>query len=353
MLAARLYGPRDIRLDDVPEPPPPGPGEALIEVTVVGVCGSDLHTYADGRIGDTMVQSPVVLGHEFAGRVLAVGPEAISGFHQPLLVGERVAVEPTVSCWRCEMCEIGDPNLCPNQYFYGLWPHDGALQQRMIVQARNCFPIPDSLSDEAAALLEPMGVALHAVDLGKVRVARSAVVLGCGPIGLLTLKVARLAGADPVYAFDCFPWRVEKARAWGATDAWTLDAGDPATRIAGLTNGRGVDVAFEAAWADQSIQQAFDMARLGGRVVLIGIPGEDRFEARHSVARRKGLTILMARRMKHVYGRAIHLAAADPPAVDLESLVSHRLPLREAGRAFELNASYVEGVHKVIVAVQS
>lgn len=351
MKAARLHGARDIRLDDVPEPGPPGPGEALIAVATVGVCGSDLHTYLDGRIGDTRVESPVVLGHEFAGRIIALGPEAIGGFHEPLQVGMRVAVEPTVSCWHCEMCEIGNPNLCENQYFYGLWPHDGALQQQMRVMARNCFPIPDSISDSAAALLEPLGVALHSVDLGKLKVARSVAVLGCGPIGLLTIKAARLSGAGPIYAFDCYPWRAEKAQAWGATDAWTVDAGDPVARIQELTRGRGVDVAFEAAWADHSIQQAFDMARLGGRVVLTGIPGEDRLEMRHSVARRKGLTIMMVRRMKHVYGRSIRLATTEPPMIDLDDLVSHRLPLAETGRAFELNTAYEPGVHKVIVEV--
>ncbi|MBN2305222.1 MAG: alcohol dehydrogenase catalytic domain-containing protein [Anaerolineae bacterium] len=353
MLAARLYGARDMRIDEVPEPPPPGPGEVQIAVTAVGICGSDLHTYEDGRIGNTTVESPLIMGHEFAGVVVAVGPDAYDGLHELLQPGQRVAVDPATPCWHCEMCEHGHPNLCLNLSFYGLWPHDGALQERFNVTARNCFPIPDALSDADGVLLEPLGVAIHSADLGNLHVTDSAVVLGCGPIGLLTMKMARLAGADPIYAFDRFPWRAEKAKSWGATDAWTLDEGDPVAHINELTNGRGVDVVFEAAWADQSIQQAADMARLGGRLVLIGIPGTDQMTMQHSVARRKGLTIMMVRRMKHVYPRAIHLALSEAAHVDLEDLVSHRMPLQDVGQAFAMNARYEAGVHKVIVEISS
>src|SRR5690606_1691705 len=124
-----------------------------------------------------------------------------------------------------------------------------ALQERMICTARICFPVPDSITDAGMALLEPLGVALHAVDLGKIKVANSVAVLGCGPIGLLIMRLAQISGAEPVYAFDCHPWRVAKAKAWGATDAWTLDEGDPVQRIQEITAGRGIDVVFEAAWA--------------------------------------------------------------------------------------------------------
>jgi L-iditol 2-dehydrogenase len=351
MLAARLYGPRDVRVDEIPLPPAPGPGEVLLRVRAVGVCGSDLHTYTDARIGDTRVQSPLVLGHEFGGDVLAVGPETLDGLGAPLMPGQRVAVDPATPCGHCEMCEAGHPNLCYRLHFCGLWPDDGALREQMIVQGHTCFPIPDAISDAEAALLEPLGVALHAVDLGKLKVARSVAVLGCGPIGLLIIKVARLSGADPLYAFDCFPWRAQAALAWGATAAWTVDAGDPVKTIERETAGRGVDVVFEAAWADHSIAQAAEMARLGGRLVLVGIPSDDELKMRHSAARRKGLTIMMARRMKHTYPRAIRLAASHADHIDLNALVSHRFPLREANRAFALNAAYEDNVHKVIIDV--
>ncbi len=370
MLAARLYGPRDIRIDDTPQPTSPGPGEILLKVTAVGVCGSDLHTYIDGRIGDTKVEAPLVLGHEFAGIVEDVGEDARDGLDNPLVPGQRVAVDPATPCYRCEMCEMGHPNLCRRLHFCGLWPDDGALRQYMLCPARSCFPYPDSLSDAAGALLEPLGVAIHAVDLGKLKVANSVVVLGCGPIGLMILRLAKLSGADPVYAFDCFPWRVEKALDWGATQAWTLQSDtsaelpplsvhgegvggrgsttDPVATIQQVTGERGVDVAFEAAWSDHSVEQAAEMARLGGRLVLVGIPSEDQFVIKHSVARRKGLTILMSRRMKHTYPRAIRVATT---RLNLDDLVSHHFPLQETAQAFAMNADYEEGVHKVVVDV--
>lgn len=350
MKAARLYGPKDIRIDTIPEPPAPGPGDVLVRVAAVGICGSDLHMYVDGRIGDTVFESPLVLGHEFAGEVIAVGPGATDGHYQPLHPGQRVAVDPATPFYEHEMYEKGHPNLCPDT-FYGLYPVDGALQECMICHGRNCFPIPDSISDGAGTLLETLGVAIHAVDLGKLRVAESVGVIGCGPVGLLIMKLALLSGAGPVYAFDLLPWRVEKAKAWGADDAWQVgdDLNAAVAAIDHATGGRGLDVVFEAAWADHSIGMAAEMARLGGRLVLVGIPGSDHMEMKHSTARRKGLTIRMSRRMKHTYPRAIQLATSGK--LDLDDLISHHFSLAETPQAFALNEHYAEGVQKIIIDV--
>ena len=349
MQVARLHGPTDIRLADEPGPPPTGPGEVTLNIGAVGLCGSDLHMYETGRIGYTTVSKPVILGHEFMGVVAAVGADALDGEHQPLRVGQRVAVEPAVPCWRCELCENGHPNLCPNHYFYGLFPEDGALRERMNVSARNCFPMPDALSDEVGPLLETLGVAIHAIDLSKIRIAGSVAVLGAGPVGLLIARLAILAGAAQVFAFDKFDWRLRMARAWGATYAYNVDDCDPVDVVRDLTGGRGVDVAIEAAWADHSVQQAADMARNGGRLVLVGIPPDDKLQLQHSVARRKGLTIMMSRRMKHTYPRAIELATSG--AVKLEELVSHRFTLAETAQAYASNAAYEPGINKVILQV--
>lgn len=348
MLAARLYGPRDLRVEHVPEPAAPGAGEALLRVKTVGICGSDLHTYLDGRIGDTALASPLVLGHEFGGVIEAVGTDARDGNDQPLRIGQRVAVDPATPCWRCEFCEAGHPNLCRRMHFCGLFPDDGALRERMIVSARSCFPVPEQITDAGMALLEPLGVALHAVDLGKIKLAHSVVVIGCGSIGLFIVQLARMHGADPIYAFDKFPWRVEKACALGATDAWT-DERDPVEVIKEVTGGRGVDVVFEAAWADHTVWQAGEMAKNGGRVVLVGIPSDDTFTMKHSTARRKGLTIVLSRRMKHVYPRTIRLVTQTPKPVDMDSLISHRFPLAQAAEAFALNVEYPPEMVKVVI----
>jgi L-iditol 2-dehydrogenase len=326
----------------------PASGEILLRVRAVGVCGSDLHTYLDGRIGDTAYTSPVVLGHEFMGVIEAMGTDALDGNHQPLQTGQRVAVDPTTPCYHCELCAQGHPNLCPNHTFIGLYPQDGALQEHMLVHARNCFPIPDGISDGGGALLEPLGVALHAVDLSHLKVANSVAIIGCGPIGLLILQVAKLAGADPIYAFDKFPWRVEKARQYGVA-AWQVDQVNPVEVVMAQTHKRGVDVVFEAAWADESVQLAAELSRYGGRLILVGIPGSDRLALKHSTARRKGLSLIMSRRMKHSYPRTIHLV--EHGRIDLDSLISHTFPLQETPAAYAKNVAYEEGVHKIVIAV--
>jgi L-iditol 2-dehydrogenase len=348
MTAVRLHGPADLRVEQIPHPGPPGPGEVLLRVTAVGICGSDLHSYKDARIGDVALQSPLVLGHEFAGVVEAVGsgPDNLDGNFHSLAPGLRVAVDPAQPCWHCEMCELGQPNLCLHLHFCGSYPDHGCLCQWLHMPARSCFPIPDSLDDMSAALLEPLGIAIHAIDLAKIRVADSVAILGAGSVGLFILQLARLSGAQPIFVSDKFPWRLEAAQRFGAIPI-NCDDTNPVKAVLSATHGRGVDVAIEAAWADHSVQQAAEMARLGGRMVIVGISENDRLELKHSTVRRKGLTIRLARRMKHTYPRAIRLARSG--AVDLLSVVSHRFPLEKAPEAFAMNAAYQDRVVKVMI----
>lgn len=348
MIAIRLYGARDLRVDNIPDLGEPGRGEALIRVTAAGICGSDLHTYQDGRIGDTRVTQPLVLGHEFAAEVIRVGPEALDGMAHELVPGTRVAVDPAQACGRCEQCEQGNPNLCLHLKFCGLSPHDGCYREQMIVTTRQCFPLPDSIDDASGALLEPLGVALHATDLSHVRPGDTVAILGAGPIGLLILQTVKLAGAGEVFIADRLPWRLELATKLGGT---VIDSSrvDSAALITEKTKGRGVDVAIEAAWAEETVQQAVDMARYGGRVTLVGIPADDRLVMTHSPARRKGLTIRFCRRMKHTYPRARTLVESG--AIDLRGMITHQLPLTAAAQAFSLNASYSDRVIKVILSV--
>jgi L-iditol 2-dehydrogenase len=345
MLAARLHGPADLRVERVARPGAPGPGRALLRVKATGVCGSDLHSYQDARIGDTPVEAPLILGHEFSGVIEAVGPDALDGHFEPLRAGTRVAVDPATPCGRCESCEQGHPNLCRRLHFCGNYPDGGSLCEWMLVPAKACFPVPESLDDTEAALLEPLGVALHAADLAHLRLAASVAILGAGPIGLLLLQAVRLAGADPVFISDKFPWRLKAAEKYGAVPVRCDE--NPVARVQRETHGRGVDVAIEAAWGGDSVAEAAEMARLGGRLVLVGIPSDDRLHLKHSTARRKGLTIMMSRRMKHAYPRAIQLARTG--RVDLSGLVTHRFPLRRASEAFQLNAAYQDNVVKVMV----
>lgn len=345
--AALLHGPKDIRPGTTPRPGVPGQCQALIRITRVGICGSDLHTYIDGRIGDTAPEGPFVLGHEFAAVVEAVGDDARDGNHQPLKVGQRVAVDPAQPCGRCELCLAGHPNLCPYHKFCGVWPTPGALQERLVVPADTCFPVPDTIDDETAVLLEPFGVGLHAVDLAHIRVGYSVAIIGAGTIGLCCAKAARLAGAAPLFVTDRLTHRLNVAQQSGAT-AINIDKNDPVSAVMRATAGRGVDVAIEAAWSDSSaISQAVDMLRPGGRLVVAGISGDDRLEFRHSAVRRKGVTIAMCRRMKHTYPRAVELVNSG--RCKLDDLVTHRYDLGQSAQAFAAATDYNSGAVKVMV----
>jgi L-iditol 2-dehydrogenase len=348
MQAVRLYGPKELRVEDVPHPGAPGAGQVLLRIKSVGICGSDLHTYQDGHIGDTRLEAPLILGHEFSGVVEAVGAEAFDGNFQSLEPGTRVAVDPAQPCGRCEMCEKGHPNLCRRLHFCGLYPDDGSLCEWMRMPARSCFPVSDRIDDASAALLEPLGVALHAVDLAHFQVADSVAILGSGAIGLYILQLAKLSGASPIFISDRFPWRLDVAKRHGGIPLNFAER-DVVTEVMAATNGRGVDVAIEAAWAGDAIQQAMEMTRAGGRLVLVGIPGDDNLTLKHSMARRKGLTIRFSRRMKHTYPRTIRVVESG--MVDLNGIISHRFPLARTPEAYAMNAAYQDGVVKVVIDV--
>jgi len=283
------------------------------------------------------------------GTVVAVGDASLDGNHLPLAVGQRVAIDPEVPCLACRMCEKGHPNLCPNHSFFGLHPTDGALREQMIVPTRNCFPIPDSISDGGGAVLETLGVAIHAMDLAHARVSQSAVVIGCGPVGLLLIRLARLTGLDPIIAIDPIQSRVDLARVWGATDTITARSEDTLDEVNRLTDGKGSEITFEAAWAGPSVDAAVGMAAIGGRIVLVGIPEDDGCSMSHSNARRKGLSVIFSRRMKHVYPRAIPLAAGLEPKVKVDEMITHVFPLAETVKAFEMNSVYGDGVIKAVI----
>jgi L-iditol 2-dehydrogenase len=346
MTGVRLHSPRTLKVEQLSDPRPPERGEVLVRVDASGICGSDLHMYLEGMIGDSKLKAPIVLGHEFAGTIIAAGDDPVNEHGVLLRSGMRVAVDPAQPCGVCELCKRGHPNLCTSLHFCGLFPDGGCFCERIVVPANTCFPLPDSLDAETGALLEPLGVSLHAVALAKPHAGDSAVIIGAGPIGLLILEAAKQATMGPIYVVEQLPWRLRLAEKLGGIpiDSARTDAKE---KLKVQTLGRGVDVAFEAAWADQSIQLAADLTRHGGKLVLVGIPRDDQMILNHSTARRKGLTILMSRRMKHTYPRAIELVESG--LINVKSIVTHRFPLTQTPEAFALNADYHDAVVKVII----
>jgi len=300
----------DLRVADEPAPEA-GPGMSLVQVTAVGICGSDLHWWDEGAIGDAKLTHPLVLGHEGAG-VIAEGPRA----------GQRVAIDPAIPCETCRACRDGYRNLCYRLKFSGHGETDGMMREFMAWPTTSLHPLPDRVSDADGAMLEPLGVAIHSVDLGHLPFGGTASVIGCGPIGLLLIGVLKAAGASSLLAVEPLAHRREAAERMGADQVI-----DPAA----FDEGR-VDVAFEAAGNNEAVELAMASVRPGGRVVLAGIPADDVISFGASLARRKGLTIAMVRRMNEVYPRAISLA--ERGVVDLGSVVTSRAGLGEIPAAF-------------------
>ncbi len=348
MRVSRLHGIRDLRLEELPAPTP-GPGEVLLRVEAVGVCGSDAHYFLEGRIGDAIVSEPLILGHEFSAQVAELGPQAHSGRVDGLEIGQLVAVEPGISCGRCEPCRHGHPNLCPHVRYCGTPPIDGVFAEYAVMPAENCYPLPQGFSPAEGALLEPLGIAVHSVDLAHLKAGQTVAVLGAGPIGLLIAAVARAAGAGEIFVTEPLAYRRQFALDYVADAA--LDPGDTdvAAEILRLTGGRGVDVAFEAAGAADTSQQAVDVACIGGKVILVGIPSDDRMAIKVSTARHKGLVLKPVFRMKHTYSRAIRLVQTG--MVDVKPLATHLFPLERIGEAFELVTGYEDGVLRAVIQV--
>jgi L-iditol 2-dehydrogenase len=331
MIVARLHSTGVLKLHEEPKPAA-GLDETLIQVRAVGVCGSDLHWFSEGAIGDAHLEHPLILGHEFAGVTSD---------------GRRVAVDPAIACGECEYCLEGNPNLCENMRFAGHGTVDGALREYIAWPTRYLFPLPNSMSDADGAMLEPLGVALYAVDLAGMHPGMKVGVFGCGPIGLLIVQLARISGAVQIIATDILSHRIAVAREMGATQTLLADGGRETTEIMAATDHHGVDVAFEVAGENEAVETAIAVARPGGRVVLVGIPADDRTSFTASVARRKGLIMQLTRRMKHTYPRAIQLV--NQGLIDVRSVVSHHFPLENAIEAYQF-ANKREGL-KIIIDV--
>jgi L-iditol 2-dehydrogenase len=318
MRVVRLHSQGQFLLHDEPEQEPVA-GEVRLKVKAVGICGSDLHWFTEGKIGDAELESPLILGHEFAANTDR---------------GERVAVDPAISCGQCEQCRSGKQNLCPQVKFAGHGTQDGALREYMPWPQDHLYHLPDALSDSDGAMLEPLGIAIHALDLSKLHSGMSVGVFGCGPIGLLIVQLARLSGAAQIIATDKLNHRVEAAKSLGAHQAILANAGQELSEIQAVTKGRGVDVAFEVAGEQDAVDVSVAAVLPGGKVILVGIPADDHTSFTASIARRKGLTLKLVRRMNRTYPRAIELVSK--ALVDVRSLVTHHFSLEKTAEAFSV-----------------
>jgi L-iditol 2-dehydrogenase len=316
---------------------PGHPGEVLLDIAAVGLCGSDLHYYKDGGIGAAQqIRQPFVPGHEFAGWLCEDQPDL------GLSRGTLVAVDPNESCGQCEWCRHGHPNLCPKVKFIGAPPNDGAMTRRLWVPAGQIVPIPADFTPLEAVMLEPLGVAIHAVDLAKPRLMERVTLVGAGPIGLLILQVLKVAGASEILVAEPQAHRREAALAHGAAAALpSVEA------LRDLTHGEGTPLVVEATNSPDGFRDAVAASRIGGRIVLVGIPDGDIYTLPAAEARRRGLVIKFARRMGEVYLRAIELVASRK--VDVTTMVTRRFALEQAPDAFRLHAEDTPGLIKSLI----
>jgi L-iditol 2-dehydrogenase len=333
--AAVLHAPGDVRVEDRPVPEP-GPREVLVEISAVGVCGSDVHYYEHGRIGDFVVREPLVLGHEAAGRVAAVGSEVSRH-----AAGDRVTLEPGVPCGRCRQCRAGRYNLCPDVQFFATPPVDGAFANYVAIHEDFAFALPDALTDEEGALMEPLSVGLWACWKGKVGPDTSVVVTGAGPIGQLALQVAQALGATDVAITDVNPHRLVVAEEAGATRA--LNIGEEPLAESGLE----ADVLLECSGHPDAVRDGILALRPAGTAVMVGMgPGAEATVPMAAIQSRE-IWLTGTFRYANTYPAAIALAADG--RVNLDAIVTGHFPLEEAEAALRAGQEDPRSIKPVVV----
>lgn len=341
MPAAVLHGVRDLRLEQVPVPEK-RPDEVKVQITMNGLCGSDIHFYTEGELGPFKVTQPYIPGHEACGVVV----EAAATGQGPR-VGQRVAIEPGIPCRRCELCKTGRYNLCPDVVFMSAPPVDGTFAEFVTLAADFAHPVPDAVDDASAAFVEPISVGIQACNRAGVTAGDTVAVLGAGPIGLVTMLVARAYGATELYAIDLLPNRVAFAGDLGATAAINAGETDPVAAIAKLTHGRGVDVVFDTSGSAVACRSTPHLARRGGVVTIVGWPNPGTLPFPIEIVLEKELDVRGVNRYANTYPTAIALLASGK--LDVHPLISHRFPFDQVVDAFAFAADHPAETIKVMV----
>ena len=344
MKSQMLTGIRTMALCEVPAPKIIDAADVLLKIEYVGVCGSDVHYYETGRIGSQIVQYPYSVGHECSATVVDFGPAV-----KTLKKGEPVVVEPAVSCWQCDQCTAGRPHTCRNLKFLGCPGQvDGCLAEYLVMPAECCLPTNNRISLQQGVLCEPFAIGIYAVQQSRIKAGQNAAIFGAGPIGLSCLKAAQAQGVETVDMTEIIPERIKMAQNAGAVWVGNPDAEDVVRTMASRARG-GFDVAFECAGKQETVDQAVDILKPGGMLMLIGIPREERISFCPDTIRRKELSIVNVRRQNHCTQKAMDLIAEG--TVDLDFMVTHTFELNQSQRAFDLVAGYKDGVVKALIKV--
>ena len=342
MRAAVLHAVHDMRVEEVPMPEISTERDVLVRVRSVGVCGSDVHFFERGVIGKFPLSEPTIMGHEAAGEVVEVLDEDCG-----LQPGDRVAIEPGYTCRRCEFCKSGRYNVCEDVVFLAAPPVHGAFCEYLAWPSDFLFKLPDSVSMDDGAMIEPLAVGLWAAKRARVEAGDSVAVLGAGPIGILTLQSAIAEGATRAIASDLEPGRLDLARELGATDLIDASSTDAEEAILSLTGGRGADVVFECAGAIPALQMAMRVVKSGGTVQLVGMPAEQQPEIPLYEIINRELDVKGLFRYVNCYPPAISLVESG--RVEVAPLVTHHFTLDDTPEAMTFVHERRDGVIKAII----
>lgn len=318
--------------------------EVLVKLEYVGICGSDLHYYETGAIGDYVVKTPFVLGHEPGGTVVEVGKAV-----KHLKVGDRVALEPGKTCGHCEFCKTGRYNLCPDVVFFATPPVDGVFQEYVAHEADLCFKLPDKVSTLEGALIEPLAVGFHAAIQGDAHIGQKAVVMGAGCIGLVSMMALKARGVSEVYVVDIMENRLEKAMELGATGVVNGAKEDVIKKVNELTKGAGMDLVIETAGTEITTRQAIQIAKKGANIVLVGYSKSGEMTLPMSLVLDKELTFKTVFRYRHIYPMAIDAVAQGK--VNLKGIVTDIFDLDDAQKAMDYSISNKADIVKAVIRI--
>lgn len=342
MKAMMLTGIRQMEMQEVPDPMLVNDNDVLIRMKVIGVCGSDVHYYKSGKIGSQVVEYPFPVGHEGAGEVVRTG-KAVTRVRP----GDRIAIEPAMPCWECDQCLAGRPHTCRKLKFLGCpGQADGCLSEYIVMPETSCFPIPDHMTYDEAALSEPLAIGMYAVNSSIPMKGAAVGILGFGPIGNSVMLPAIDKGADKIYVTDKVDERVEFAKKQGAVYAGNPLREDIVKEIAALEP-RLLDVVFECCGQQEAVDQAIELLKPGGKLMIVGIPEFDRWSFSADMMRRKEITIQNVRRQNETLDETLEMISGS--RVDVKFMATHRFSFADTKAAFDLVSGYEDGVMKAMI----
>jgi L-iditol 2-dehydrogenase len=344
MKAALLTGIKKFEIQQVPDPHIIGDNDVLIRIKMVGVCGSDIHYYTTGRIGSQIVKYPFIIGHEAAGIVERTGEKVTR-----VKSGQKIAIDPAVSCGHCDQCKSGRENTCRELLFMGNPGQlDGALSEYIVINERSCYPLKDNTTFEQAVLAEPFAIAVYAVEQSHLPEKANIVILGAGPIGMSVFHLLRTKNVGDIYITDRIEERIEFSKQLNPRWCGNPDQTDVVKEIS-FIEPMLMDVVFECSGDREAYYQAIELLKPGGTFTIVGIPELDEIPLPIHDLRRKEIKILNIRRQAHCTQKAIDLL--EKRKINMDSLVTHHFSLEEIDRAFDLVANYQDGVMKAMITV--